>query len=121
MHASENGFISPQVRAAKAAELKASAERRVNEAEQRLRLAIEALRESQKAGDSSSAFFSARHCLCEHEDSCIANAVGSLCQSFLLAYGIRVGIGVLLRAFKLLRNKPVHSILDLQVRFATRP
>lgn len=53
--------------------------------------------------------------LCDHADeSCVANAVGNLCQSFLLSYGIRVGIGILRRAFKLARHQSYSSIFDLK-------
>lgn len=55
------------------------------------------------------------HPPCDHADvSCVANAIGNLCQSFLLSYGVRVGIGILLRAFKLARRKSYSSILDLK-------
>lgn len=40
---------------------------------------------------------------------------GNLCQSFLLSYGVRVGIGILLRAFKLVRGHSYSSLLDLKV------
>ncbi|CAI5524375.1 unnamed protein product, partial [Closterium sp. Naga37s-1] len=115
------GGASPQVRpgapapwvranieamASRAAVEKAEAERRLAAAEAQLRAALEELyNRHRKRSDAYSAVFGARHPLCQHGDSCVANAVGSLCQSFLLAYGVRVGIGVLLRAFKLIRNK----------------
>ncbi|KAG6415994.1 hypothetical protein SASPL_123415 [Salvia splendens] len=55
---------------------------------------------------------------CDHADeSCVAHAVGNLCQTFLLSYGIRVGIGILLRAFKLARLKSYSSLLDIKVVF----
>lgn len=44
----------------------------------------------------------------------MAHAIGNLCQSFLLSYGVRVGIGILLRAFKLARRQSYSSILDLK-------
>ncbi|CAI5489821.1 unnamed protein product [Closterium sp. Naga37s-1] len=102
--------------ASRAAVEKAEAERRLAAAEAQLRAALEELyNRHRKRSDAYSAVFGARHPLCQHGDSCVANAVGSLCQSFLLAYGVRVGIGVLLRAFKLIRNKSFKSALDLQV------
>lgn len=52
--------------------------------------------------------------VCDHE-SCVANALGNLCQSFLLSYGIRVGMGILRRAFKLARHQSYSSIFDLKV------
>lgn len=88
----------------------AAAERRLREAEQRLKEAIEELQRRQRGppGDL--------HPSCDHADeSCVAHAVGNLCQSFLLSYGIRVGIGILLRAFKLARLKSYSSLLDIKV------
>ncbi|XP_052186467.1 uncharacterized protein LOC127797526 isoform X1 [Diospyros lotus] len=85
-----------------------TAERRLREAEDRLREAIEELQLRQ---------IRARRLQppCDHSDeSCVANAIGNLCQSFLLAYGVRVGIGILLRAFKLARRKSYSSLLDLK-------
>lgn len=88
-----------------------AAECRLREAEERLREAIEDLQRRQRragAGD---------HCYpaCDHADeSCVAHAVGNLCQSFLLSYGVRVGIGILLRAFKLVRRQSYSSLLDLK-------
>ncbi|XP_057778511.1 uncharacterized protein LOC130997263 [Salvia miltiorrhiza] len=86
-----------------------AAERRLREAEQRLKEAIEELQRRQRGppGDLQPP--------CDHADeSCVANAVGNLCQSFLLSYGIRVGIGILLRAFKLARLKSYSSLLDIK-------
>lgn len=52
---------------------------------------------------------------CDHpDDSCVAHAIGNICQSFLLSYGVRVGIGILLRAFKLARGHSYSSLLDLK-------
>ncbi|GAV73390.1 hypothetical protein CFOL_v3_16876 [Cephalotus follicularis] len=84
-------------------------ERRLREAEDRLRDAIEELQRRQRNA--------ARGPLppCDHSDeSCVANAIGNLCQSFLLSYGVRVGIGILLRAFKLARRQSYSSLLDLK-------
>ncbi|GMJ13998.1 hypothetical protein like AT5G51150 [Hibiscus trionum] len=84
----------------------AAAERRLREAEERLREALEELQKTAARGD---------HPPCDHaDDSCVANAIGNLCQSFLLSYGVRVGIGILLRAFKLARGKSYSSPLDLK-------
>ncbi|THG14195.1 hypothetical protein TEA_021134 [Camellia sinensis var. sinensis] len=88
-----------------------TAERRLREAEDRLREAIEELQRRQRR---------ARRVQppCDHADeSCVANAIGNLCQSFLLSYGVRVGIGILLRAFKLARGQSYSSLLDLKVRY----
>ncbi|KAL2526917.1 Mitochondrial import inner membrane translocase subunit Tim17/Tim22/Tim23 family protein [Abeliophyllum distichum] len=87
-----------------------AAERRVQEAtKERLREAIEELQRRQRCAKVG------LQPPCDHADeSCIANAVGNLCQSFLLSYGIRVGIGILLRAFKLARLKSYSSLLDLK-------
>ncbi|CAL5343802.1 unnamed protein product [Camellia sinensis] len=85
-----------------------TAERRLREAEDRLREAIEELQRRQRR---------ARRVQppCDHADeSCVANAIGNLCQSFLLSYGVRVGIGILLRAFKLARGQSYSSLLDLK-------
>ncbi|TYH24299.1 hypothetical protein ES288_A03G081200v1 [Gossypium darwinii] len=85
------------------------AERRLREAEDRLMEAIQELQRRQRtaaSGDDSP---------CDHaDDSCVANAIGNLCQSFLLSYGVRVGIGILLRAFKLARRQSYSSLLDLK-------
>ena len=87
-----------------------SAERRLREAEDRLREAIEELQRRQRSARRL-------HPPCDHADeSCVANAIGNLCQTFLLSYGVRVGIGILLRAFKLARGQSYSSILDLKVR-----
>ncbi|MCO5611963.1 hypothetical protein L7F22_066223 [Adiantum nelumboides] len=107
---------SAQQRAALASREKEAALKRLREAEVSLRAAIEDLHTNHASKeDWYSSFFSSRHPLCQHYDSCIANSIGSLCQSFLLAYGVRVGIGVLLRAFKLAKNKSYRSILDLKL------
>ncbi|XP_073296887.1 uncharacterized protein [Primulina huaijiensis] len=88
---------------------KDSAERRLREAEDRLKEAIKELQRRQLGAQGG------LHPPCDHADeSCVANAVGNLCQSFLLSYGIRVGIGILLRAFKLVRLKSYSSLLDLK-------
>ncbi|OVA19806.1 Transmembrane protein 135 [Macleaya cordata] len=85
-----------------------AAERRLREAEDRLREAIEELQRRQRRARGL-------HPPCEHADeSCVANAIGNLCQTFLLSYGVRVGIGILLRAFKLARGQSYSSILDLK-------
>ncbi|KAE8693387.1 60S ribosomal protein L13-1-like [Hibiscus syriacus] len=78
-------------------------------AEERLREAIEELHRRQRtvaSGDNPP---------CDHADnSCVANAIGNLCQTFLLSYGVRVGIGILLRAFKHARRQSYSSLLDLK-------
>ncbi|KAL6977600.1 hypothetical protein U1Q18_026392 [Sarracenia purpurea var. burkii] len=85
-----------------------SAERRLREAEDRLRDAIEELQRRQRTARWL-------HPPCDHADeSCVANAIGNLCQTFLLSYGVRVGIGILLRAFKLARGQSYSSLLDLK-------
>ncbi|KAL3524106.1 hypothetical protein ACH5RR_016940 [Cinchona calisaya] len=86
----------------------AVAERRLREAEKRLRDAIEELQLRQRCARGL-------HPPCDHADeSCVANAIGNLCQSFLLSYGVRVGIGILLRSFKLVRRHSYSSLLDLK-------
>ncbi|XP_030489338.1 uncharacterized protein LOC115705988 [Cannabis sativa] len=89
------------------------AERRLREAEDRLREAIEELQRRQRR---AAACGSPQQPPCHHasDESCVANAIGNLCQSFLLSYGVRVGIGILLRAFKLLRGQSYSSLLDLK-------
>ncbi|PSS32451.1 Transmembrane protein like [Actinidia chinensis var. chinensis] len=85
-----------------------SAERRLREAEDRLREAIEELQRRQRSARRL-------HPPCDHADeSCVANAIGNLCQTFLLSYGVRVGIGILLLAFKLARGQSYSSLLDLK-------
>ncbi|ERN01096.1 uncharacterized protein LOC18429172 [Amborella trichopoda] len=80
--------------------------KRLREAEDSLREAIQELQRQQRQGESSN---------CDHHpDSCVANAIGNLCQTFLLSYGVRVGIGILLRAFKLAKRQSYSSILDLK-------
>ncbi|KAD4585864.1 hypothetical protein R6Q59_035709 [Mikania micrantha] len=86
----------------------ADAERRLREAEDRLREAIEELQRRQRRAKLL-------HPPCDHAGkSCMANAIANFCQSFLLSYGVRVGIGILLRAFKLARRKSYSSLLDLK-------
>ncbi|PKA50281.1 hypothetical protein AXF42_Ash013370 [Apostasia shenzhenica] len=88
------------------------ADHRLREAEERLREAIEAL---QRHHARTGVTRSGEHPACDHADeSCVAHAIGNLCQSFLLSYGVRVGIGILLRAFKLARHRSYSSILDLK-------
>ncbi|KAK1388434.1 Mitochondrial import inner membrane translocase [Heracleum sosnowskyi] len=80
----------------------------IREAEDRLREAMEELERRQRRTRHL-------HPPCDHaDDSCVANAIGNLCQSFLLSYGVRVGIGILLRAFKLARGHSYASLLDLK-------
>ncbi|KAI3458375.1 hypothetical protein Pfo_015038 [Paulownia fortunei] len=99
----------PQQQPADAASTAEAAERRLREAEQRLKEAIEELQRRQRGPPEN------LHPPCDHADeSCVANAVGNLCQTFLLSYGIRVGIGILLRAFKLARLKSYSSLLDIK-------
>ncbi|CAN6807110.1 unnamed protein product [Brassica oleracea] len=95
---------SPLSRASSEADL------RLREAEERLRDAMAELQRRQRSAARCS------HAdLCDHADvSCVANAIGNLCQSFLLSYGVRVGIGILLRAFKLARGQSYSSLLDLK-------
>lgn len=86
-----------------------AAEHRLREAEERLREAIEELQRRQRHARGF------HHPQCDHaNESCVANAIGNLCQSFLLSYGVRVGIGILLRAFKLVRRQSYSSLLDLK-------
>lgn len=93
----------------------AVAERRLREAEERLREAIEELQRHHANRDGSDAYPE-----CDHADeSCVAHAIGNLCQTFLLSYGVRAGIGILLRAFKLARRQSYSSILDLKVNTFT--
>lgn len=100
---------SPQLLPNDATESGDSAERRLREAEERLREAIEELQRRQRRARGI-------YPPCDHADeSCVANAIGNLCQSFLLSYGVRVGIGILLRAFKLARRQSYSSLLDLKV------
>ncbi|KAL6530342.1 hypothetical protein OROHE_014695 [Orobanche hederae] len=100
---------STQQQPPEAASTAEAAERRLREAEHRLKEAIAELQHRQSGAPESI------HPPCDHADeSCIANAVGNLCQSFLLSYGIRVGIGILLRAFKLARLKSYSSLLDIK-------
>ncbi|GBG66056.1 hypothetical protein CBR_g55399 [Chara braunii] len=96
---------------------KAEAERRLAEAERRLRAAIEEMHNKRAHGGKNPRgiyLWDGNHPLCQHSDSCFAHGVGSLFQSFLLAYGVRVGIGVLIRALRLVRNHP-SSVLDFQL------
>ncbi|XP_011003548.1 PREDICTED: uncharacterized protein LOC105110262 isoform X2 [Populus euphratica] len=83
-------------------------ERRLLEAEERLREAIEEL-QSRNAVRGP-------YPPCDHgpDESCAAYAIGNLCQTFLLTYGVRVGIGIFLRAFKLAKGKSYSSLLDLK-------
>ncbi|XP_041021537.1 uncharacterized protein LOC121262909 [Juglans microcarpa x Juglans regia] len=99
----------------------ADADSRLREAEDCLREAIEELQRRQRRAVAARGPHSHQHhqhCPpCDHaaeEPSCVANAIGNLCQSFLLSYGVRVGIGILLRAFKLARRQSYSSLLDLK-------
>ncbi|KAI4352918.1 hypothetical protein L6164_007125 [Bauhinia variegata] len=91
------------------------AERRLREAEERLREAIEELQRRQRRA-AAHVHHHVDSPPCDHspEESCVAHAIGNLCQSFLLSYGVRVGIGILLRAFKLIRRQSYSSLLDLK-------
>ncbi|KAL6656559.1 hypothetical protein ACP70R_004339 [Stipagrostis hirtigluma subsp. patula] len=95
-----------------------AAARRLREAEERLREAIEELHRHQGGGGGGRKDGEERgegEWGCGHEgESCAAHAAGNLCQSFLLSYGVRVGIGILLRAFKLARRRSYASLLDLK-------
>ncbi|KAL5569718.1 hypothetical protein UlMin_026293 [Ulmus minor] len=88
-------------------------ERRLREAEDRLREAIQELQRRQRR---AAACWQSPCPPCDHpsDESCVAHAIGNLCQSFLLSYGVRVGIGILLRAFKLVRRQSYSSLLDLK-------
>lgn len=96
-------------------------ERRLREAEERLRDAIEELQRRQRRAAAHAHHLHHNNHLdsppCDHspDESCIAHAIGNLCQTFLLSYGVRVGIGILLRAFKLVRRQSYSSLLDLKV------
>uniref|UniRef100_A0A0E0I121 Transmembrane protein 135 N-terminal domain-containing protein n=1 Tax=Oryza nivara TaxID=4536 RepID=A0A0E0I121_ORYNI len=105
-----------------------AAARRLREAEERLREAIQELHRHQHGGggdgdgdgkgvdgDEEGGGGGGGGWGCGHEgESCAAHAAGNLCQSFLLSYGVRVGIGILLRAFKLARRRSYSSLLDLK-------
>ncbi|EEF51637.1 uncharacterized protein LOC8289682 [Ricinus communis] len=87
------------------------AERRLRDAEERLREAIEELQRRQRRAARGG-----HYPPCDHpaDESCVAHAIGNLCQSFLLSYGVRVGVGILLRAFKLAKGQSYSSLLDLK-------
>jgi hypothetical protein len=110
--------LPPAPAAAAHRQMSTAAARRLREAGERLREAIEELHRHQGGGDGKEG--EERHGVwgCGHEgESYAAYAAGNLCQSFLLSYGVRVGIGIgiLLRAFKLARRKSYASLLDLKV------
>lgn len=95
----------------------ATGELRLREAEERLKDAIEELQRHYARRGSVNGDLSVvgEQPACDHADgSCLAHAIGNLCQTFLLSYGVRVGIGILLRAFKLARRRSYSSILDLK-------
>ncbi|KAH0456701.1 hypothetical protein IEQ34_014608 [Dendrobium chrysotoxum] len=94
----------------------AAAERRLREAEERLKDAIEELQlHYARRGGGGRVSVEGEQPACDHADeSCVAHAIGNLCQTFLLSYGVRVGIGILLRAFKLARRRSYSSIIDLK-------
>ncbi|KAL8144390.1 hypothetical protein V2J09_017422 [Rumex salicifolius] len=92
----------------------AAAERRLREAEERLREAMEELQLRQKRASIHHTNPPCPPCDHDADESCLAHAVGNLCQTFLLSYGVRVGVGILLRAFKLARGHSYSSILDLK-------
>lgn len=91
-----------------------AAARRLREAEERLREAIQELHQSH-GRDEEAAKGGGWGCCVHQGESCAAHAAGNLCQTFLLSYGVRVGIGILLRAFKLARRRSYASLLDLKV------
>uniref|UniRef100_A0A2P2LSZ9 Transmembrane protein 135 N-terminal domain-containing protein n=2 Tax=Rhizophora mucronata TaxID=61149 RepID=A0A2P2LSZ9_RHIMU len=90
-----------------------SSERCLRESEERLREAIEKLQRRQRRAAPRDLY---SYPPCDHpsDESCFAHAIGNLCQSFLLSYGVRVGIGILLRAFKLAKGRSYSSLLDLK-------
>ncbi|XP_037477005.1 uncharacterized protein LOC119354380 [Triticum dicoccoides] len=90
-----------------------AAARRLREAEERLREAIQELHQSH-GRDEEAAKGGGWGCCVHQGESCAAHAAGNLCQTFLLSYGVRVGIGILLRAFKLARRRSYASLLDLK-------
>ncbi|KAL1294852.1 hypothetical protein HN51_055698 [Arachis hypogaea] len=98
------------------------ADKRLREAEERLRDAIQELQRRQRRAaalhhhQQPPCSPTAGLPPCDHgpDESCIAHAIGNLCQTFLLSYGVRVGIGILLRAFKLVRGQSYASLLDLK-------
>ncbi|XP_006658571.2 uncharacterized protein LOC102722974 [Oryza brachyantha] len=113
--------LSPAARQQTAAS--EAAARRLREAEERLREAIQELQRHHQRGDGDGKGGDEEGeeegggggCGCGHEgESCAAHAAGNMCQSFLLSYGVRVGIGILLRAFKLARRRSYSSLLDLK-------
>ncbi|OIW01760.1 hypothetical protein TanjilG_03898 [Lupinus angustifolius] len=94
------------------------ADRRLREAEERLRDAIHELQLRQRRAAASQHHHNKLDSPpCDHgpDESCVAHAIGNLCQTFLLSYGVRVGIGILLRAFKLARRQSYSSLLDLKM------
>lgn len=119
MHSLSDPFPSPPSPPPPAGD-SSDAERRLREAEERLRDAIEELQRRQRkaaACGGGGVGLLPPHPPCHHspDESCVANAIGNLCQSFLLSYGVRVGIGILLRAFKLAKGQSYSSLLDLKV------
>ncbi|KAK7268671.1 hypothetical protein RIF29_21377 [Crotalaria pallida] len=96
------------------------ADHRLREAEERLRDAIHELHLRQRRAAAAQHHHLLNAKLdsppCDHgpDESCVAHAIGNLCQTFLLSYGVRVGIGILLRAFKLARKQSYSSLLDLK-------
>ncbi|CAN6486804.1 unnamed protein product [Victoria cruziana] len=91
-----------------------AAQRRTREAEEILREALRRQSERRQPADGGFHASSTHRCDRHPDESCIAHAVGNLCQSFLLSYGVRVGVGILLRAFKLARGHSYSSLLDLK-------
>uniref|UniRef100_A0ACD5U7T7 Uncharacterized protein n=1 Tax=Avena sativa TaxID=4498 RepID=A0ACD5U7T7_AVESA len=87
-----------------------AAARRLREAEERLREAIQELHQHHGRDEDIGGW----GCCVHQGESCLAHAAGNLCQTFLLSYGVRVGIGILLRAFKLARRRSYGSLLDLK-------
>ncbi|KAK4838961.1 hypothetical protein QYF36_017854 [Acer negundo] len=87
---------------------------------ERLREAIEELQRRQHSRPNAAGYcpdaIPVSHLPCHHasDESCVANAIGNLCRSFLLSYGVRVGIGILLRAFKLARRQSYSLLLDVK-------
>ncbi|KAK3226799.1 hypothetical protein Dsin_006661 [Dipteronia sinensis] len=85
-------------------------EHRLRDAEELPREAIKELQGRQgsrpDAAGSCPGGISVSHLPCHHaiDELCMANAISNLYQSSLLSYVVRVGIGILFRAFKLARR-----------------
>ena len=55
-----------------------------------------------------------RHAACHHRGACLAHAAAGFGRAALIAFGVRVGVGLLTRAWQLARASPA-SLIDIEL------